>query len=562
MGTKLRIGFFIMLMLIGTVGAASNTSMKNMQQQAETIESVYLPAMKILADTRVDLMLIQQLGLEVALASDGAEIEELETAIQQAIEDMQALDEAFYTIAGEGEQKALYMEFDSYRQQVAAIFPSLLEAGKQGELEAAGAAVKAMQEPYSGALGKLEQLIELNEQEGEKAADASVEASGKGQDIVNLVTLLGIVSGGVISWAIARMIAGPLASMAAAAAQISAGDLTGDAIQVKNRDEIGELAGSFNTMARNLRGLIREVWMGTELVAASSQELNAGTEQTRDAADQIMRIMDAVAEGALQQTERIAESVSAFEELSQGARHIAENAERVSQAAAFATEYAEDGNRTVVMSIRQMQAINDTVTGLAEAVQRLDGRSLEIGLIVEAISKIAAQTNLLALNASIEAARVGEQGKGFAVVAHEVRQLAEQSKESAGQIAELVQAIRQETTRTVSLMNAGTKEVDEGILAVNAAGAAFEQIRCSIDAVARQIQEVTAASRQMSASTEQAASSVYVISQITDTASAGTQQVATALEEQLASMDEMNQAAALLSAKSGELQHLIGKFSV
>ncbi|PZD95863.1 hypothetical protein DNH61_10460 [Paenibacillus sambharensis] len=168
----------------------------------------------------------------------------------------------------------------------------------------------------------------------------------------------------------------------------------------------------------------------------------------------------------------------------------------------------------------------------------------------------------LALNASIEAARVGEQGKGFAVVAHEVRELAEQSKESAGQIAELVYAIRQETVQTVSLMEAGTKEVDEGIHAVNAAGASFEQIRCSIDGVVRQIQEVTAASEQMSASTEQAASSVHVISEIADASTAGTQQVAAALEEQLASMDEMNQAASLLSAKSGELQNLIGKFLV
>ncbi|WP_181438647.1 MCP four helix bundle domain-containing protein [Paenibacillus sambharensis] len=223
MGTKLRIGFVIMLVLIGAVGAASNTSMMRMQQQAETIESVYLPGMKVLADTRVKFMLVQQLGLEVALAADEVEITNLETAINQAIEDMRALDEAYYTIAGEGEQKEVYTAFDSYRQQVAAVFPSLLEAGKQGDMEAAGAAVKAMQEPYIAALEKLEQLIELNEKEGEIAADDSVAASGTGQDIVNLVSLLGIAAGGFISWIIARMIARPMAAMAAAARQISAG---------------------------------------------------------------------------------------------------------------------------------------------------------------------------------------------------------------------------------------------------------------------------------------------------------------------------------------------------
>lgn len=63
--------------------------------------------------------------------------------------------------------------------------------------------------------------------------------------------------------------------------------------------------------------------------------------------------------------------------------------------------------------------------------------------------------NLLALNAAIEAARAGENGKGFAVVAAEVRDLVEQSKESAKEVNHLIKFIQQDTKDTVNVMQKG-----------------------------------------------------------------------------------------------------------
>ncbi|MBQ8039090.1 MAG: chemotaxis protein, partial [Lachnospiraceae bacterium] len=79
------------------------------------------------------------------------------------------------------------------------------------------------------------------------------------------------------------------------------------------------------------------------------------------------------------------------------------------------------------------------------------------------IAGISTQTNLLALNASIEAARAGEHGKGFAVVAEEIRTLADQSKESTGQIEAVVEALLDNAKISVEV----TQEVSEAFLRQN-----------------------------------------------------------------------------------------------
>ncbi|MFC4767641.1 methyl-accepting chemotaxis protein [Effusibacillus consociatus] len=376
-----------------------------------------------------------------------------------------------------------------------------------------------------------------------------------------LILAIAFLIGSAVNYFIIISITRPLRALVDASEKISAGDLT-EQVEVKSNDELGQLGMSFNEMAKSLRALIFEVRKTSEQLAASSEELTASSEQTSKATEQIAVTIQEVAGGSEKQARSVEESSKAVNELSIGVQQIAANAQNVSSTAMQASNKALEGNKAIQTAVEQINSISGTVNGLSQMVKGLGERSKEIGQIVEVITGIAEQTNLLALNAAIEAARAGEQGRGFAVVADEVRKLAEQSGQSAQQIAQLITAIQNETNKAVESMESGTKEVSAGIEVISAAGRSFDQILSAVNQVTTQIQEVSAASQQMSAGTEQMVNTISVIAEEAETTSAGMQNVSAASEEQLATMEEISASAAALATMAEELQTLVRKFKI
>ncbi|MGD8189304.1 methyl-accepting chemotaxis protein [Brevibacillus ginsengisoli] len=339
------------------------------------------------------------------------------------------------------------------------------------------------------------------------------------------------------------------------------GDLTKE-LQISSRDEIGELGDSFNRMLANLRNLILQVRSNTVQVASSSEELTASAAQTSKATEQIAQTIQEVSEVTEQQVQSVESGSRAMNQLSAFVQQIASNAQSASATALQAADMAWAGNQDMQTAVNQVGTVNHTMNNLTEVVKGLGVRSQEIGQIVEVITGIAGQTNLLALNAAIEAARAGEHGRGFSVVADEVRKLAEQSSQSAHQIAQLIAAIQEETNKAMSTMETSRVEVLQGIEIVTAAGAIFAEIQQTVKEVSAQIEEVSMASRQMEDGTQGVVKAIDQISAATVHTSAGTQEVSAATEEQLASMEEIASSAASLSKMAEELQGLIDQFKV
>jgi len=410
-----------------------------------------------------------------------------------------------------------------------------------------------------------EAVNKLSASQHDLLVTGSTQNAEKVKSTIMVVLVVGIISilvGIAISLVIGRIISRPVIELANSALKMAEGDLSVKPIKVKNKDEIGDLVSSFNLMAQNLRMVIEKVSINSSQTAASAEELTASAEQTARATEQIATSIQVIASGAETQVDSANDSSTAMNEMTIGIQQIAETSSSVSESAIETSLEANLGNESLQKMIDQMNTINDAVADSALGVKQLGELSKEIGNIIGVITGIADQTNLLALNAAIEAARAGEHGKGFAVVADEVRKLAEQSKESADQIAGLITRIQVETIEAVQAMEVGTTEVATGRLIVDETGKRFEKILVSIEQVTAQIQEVTAISEEMSASTEEVSASIGEMANIAQHSAENTQDVASASEEQLASMEEIAASATILSKMAENLQETVQQFKL
>lgn len=439
-----------------------------------------------------------------------------------------------------------------------------VEALDQGQREEAishhfGLERKSRKEMDAVVSGMVEEVrIEIEE-------DQQKMASSEGTIVVIQLffSVLGILVAIVIGGLLIRSIVAPLHRVNKQLHEIAEGkgDLTQE-LTVSSKDEIGQMAISFNRMLANLRELISEIREHAQQVAAAAEQLTANSKQTSLTSEQIAVTIQEMTEGTDRQSQNVEESQQEVEEITAGIERIAARAQTVTAAAVSTSELATEGTLTIQQSVSQMNGIGETMEQLTALVGGLGERSEQIGQIVEVITQISGQTNLLALNAAIEAARAGEHGRGFAVVADEVRKLAEQASTSAQEISHLITSIQRETNEAVITMQKGSQEVTAGMGGVSHAGEAFSQIRDAVVGVTREIQEVSTAAHTLTKSTEKVGKSMQMISAVAQTAVALTVGVSSATEEQLASMEEIHASAESLAKLAEDLDKLLGHFNV
>ncbi|MCE5172925.1 methyl-accepting chemotaxis protein [Paenibacillus profundus] len=353
----------------------------------------------------------------------------------------------------------------------------------------------------------------------------------------------------------------PLKQLSELSKRAANGDLT-VTIPVTSKDEIGVLSDNFNVMMTHIKQLVANVKSTADHVAESSDQLSIIAEQTAQSSHEISGSIQEVASGSETQLQGAEESKAAMSEIAIGIQRIAESTATVSELSLEAAGAAQQGNEVVQQTMKQMNHINNSVHRSVEITKSLTEQSKQIEQVVGIIGNVATQTNLLALNASIEAARAGEHGRGFGVVAQEVRQLAEQTKASTEQIAEMLHSVVKYTRQLAEAMENSAIEVQEGAKIVQVAGDNFQLLWTSVQDVTEQVQEVSAAAQEMSAGSEEVAASLENLAEIARSSSESSQSVAASSEEQLAIVEEISDSAVVLNRKMKELQEELRKFTL
>jgi len=355
-----------------------------------------------------------------------------------------------------------------------------------------------------------------------------------------------------------------LKEMAAVSEAIAGGNLS---VEVRPRSANDTLANAFTRMVEGLRGMVRNVRdAASQVASASTQVASASDEsarnslQTSSAIDEVtstMHEMSVNVQNMVKSTQTQASSVSetsaSIDQMVTSIQRVADTAKVLLDISNRSREEVHSGIGTMEKVADGLNRINTTTRSSGEIIDSLGTRADDIGKIVEVIDDLAEQTNLLALNAAIEAARAGEHGLGFAVVADEVRKLAEKSAQSTKEISELIESIQKEARKAVENMEKSTTIVNEGLNLGQELNAALRKISNVVTEVYKFAQEIGAATNEQSHGSSQIARATTRLNEITHEINSAVEEQASGAQAVVQAMERMRELVQSSTSGSTEL---------
>ena len=383
-------------------------------------------------------------------------------------------------------------------------------------------------------------------------AESSVEVDKKKnsvQKIIVLIVIVAIVFGLCISLISAGQIINPVLEVSKGLKDIvqGEGDLT-TRLTVKNDDEVGELAKWFNAFIEKIQTIIKEIATNAETVDKSSLELSSISGLMTSGINEMSTKTDNVSSATNDMSSNMNAVAAATEQAATNLKIVASAAEEMTVTISGIAQNSEQARTVTGSAVSQGKVVSEQVTKLGNAAKA-------IGKVIETITEISDQTNLLALNATIEAARAGEAGKGFAVVANEIKELARQTADSAGEIKCKIKDIQTSTTGAVvdieQIVNV-INDVNDIVLKI---AAAVEEQTVTTKEIAG---NVVQASQGISEVTENIAQSSVAAVSIADDIS-GVNGTASGISS---NSSQVNMSAEELNGLAAQLKKMVGQFKI
>lgn len=360
-----------------------------------------------------------------------------------------------------------------------------------------------------------------------------------------LSAILPLVLSVILITVAGRVLMAPVRRMAGLADEVAAGNFTATVVYPA-RDEIGQLAGSLNSMVAGSREVLSEIALATGALSEASSDLSAISRGLSDNSSGAARRAEAVHESARSVSGSMHSVSAAMEETTVNVANVASSAAELAATIEGVAQSAGLAKRTTANAVLKAGETTRHMEQLSQAAR-------EIGSVTAVISAISSQTNLLALNATIEAARAGSSGRGFAVVAGEIKELSQQTSAATENIRRMVQAIQSVTDVTA-------REIAE-IIGV------IEEMNEIVLSISEAMEEQTVMTRDISQNVSQAAQGIAEINAGVTSGSAMTSQISAEIGGVLNASTAMHQESGVvldraqgLAGLSSRLQELVGRF--
>ena len=521
-GTRLGLGFFLVLFFLVAVTVVGIYNMKGIQDRLDNVVGTNNVVNRLVIDMRTNvadritsLKMLTLLTEPDDMAPVIKRVTELATAFDIA---EKKLTEKFDTAgAATPQEKELLRKAKEFE---AATMPAIAKASElwmSGNAEeATKVLIREIRPKQTKWMEALKELAALEEKQTAEAAVNAETAYLLARNIMLGFAVFAVVAGLFaaiyITRTLIKQLGGEPGYTARIASSIAHGDLS-ISIDTTNATK-GSLLMEVREMRNSLKDIVGQVRHGTETIGTASREIAAGNIDLSSRTEM--------------QASSLEKTASAMEELTSTVKQNADNAREANLLAATASDVARKGGDVVAQVVDTMGSINTSANKIVDIIGVIDG--------------IAFQTNILALNAAVEAARAGEQGRGFAVVAAEVRNLAQRSAAAAKEIK--------------TLIGDSVEKVERGSKLVGQAGVTMDEVVASVKRVTDIMSEISNASQEQSRGIEQVNMSIIEMDSMTQQNAALVEQAAAAAQSLQDQASELGRVVSIFKLVEGEVAHV------
>ncbi len=515
----------ILLLVAATIAlvAVGGLGLRGMSSEQEAIAAIggnRMPSIAALLTlkegfTNISRSTYMILAVPPGLAADKKKAE-LELAMQRKKQGMEAVlssTKVYESLPMDAEEgrlwtatKGLMEQWNALEKRISSAEARFLQhAGDEAFQELIGETREAITQrrPVNAAmLETLQKLIDLQNQESDKAYNSAIEAATFAKNAELVVFLIAVA--GIIGLGLSTLVSimRPITIAQETVRHIAASSDLTRRVDYSANDEIGAMVSALNQMLEKIQGSMRSI--------------QGSMGEVRGAVSALSTAASEVASSSAHQSSASSAMAASIEEMTVSVNTVSDSAHVAKDLAMRSGAVSTEGGEIIEKTVAEMASIGTIVTSASQVIESLGNDSQQISAVVQVIKEVADQTNLLALNAAIEAARAGEQGRGFAVVADEVRKLAERTTQSTLDIGSMIEKIQRSATQAVAEMRQVVEQVGAGQALAADAGQRINEIRDAAQQVSAAIVEISSALQEQSAASLDIARHVEGIAQMTD----------------------------------------------